>query len=321
MKGPRIAAAKRALVVMLRSLPVKDSLFQIASFGNACTMLWGDGSLPYNQATLDEATQHVDSVEANYGGTKIREALAHCFAARKTDRPTSVFVLTDGAAWDVDGVLAEVKTAVASGTAQAYLRVSVLGIGNSASTAMCEGIARVGSGTCMMVGEQETTFTGKIARMLKAARTPLITDIAVDWGVPVIEASEAVDEQDEFVMVSNEEENENTAGKGKGKEKEKTALNIFDDTVDPLQADNDPVPPPPAVVLAPPSQVQQSPFKIRTISPGNRLNVYAILQGTSFLHPEQIPSTNFDLQAKPCPKTSPSLVWLKTVLRSGSQFL
>ncbi|KAF7345092.1 hypothetical protein MVEN_01672800 [Mycena venus] len=262
MKGPRVAAAKKALVVMLRSLPAKGTFFQIASFGS--------------NTTLEDATQHVDGMQADYGGTKIREALAHCFAARQTDRPTSVFVLTDGAAWDIDGVLAEVKTAVANCAAQAYLRVSVLGIGNSASTAMCEGIARVGNGTCMMVGEQETSFTGKIARMLKAARTPLITDIAVDWGVSAVEE----DEDDAFVIISDDERDEDeTKGKGKGKEKEKNTLSIFDETVDPMQVLTEPPPPPPAVVLSPPPQVQQSPFKIRTLNPGNRLNVYAILQG------------------------------------------
>ncbi|KAF7345090.1 hypothetical protein MVEN_01672600 [Mycena venus] len=267
---------KKALIVMLRSLPAKGTLFQIASFGNRCTLLWDDGSRPYNQATLDDATHHVDSMQADYGGTKIREALAHCFAGRQTDRPTSVFLLTDGAAWDVDGVLAEVKGAITSCAAQAYLRVSVLGIGNSASTAMCEGIARVGNGTCMMVGEQETSFTGKIARMLKAARTPLITDIAVDWGVLAVEE----DKDDGFVIISDDERDEDeTKGKGKGTEKEKTTLSIFEETVDPMQVVTEPPPPPPAVVLSPPFQVQQSPFKIRTLSPGNRLNVYAILQG------------------------------------------
>ncbi|KAJ7778540.1 von Willebrand factor type A domain-containing protein [Mycena metata] len=284
MKRFRILAAKRALIVMLRSLPVKDSVFQIASFGGNCTMLWGEGSRPYNQATLDEATQHVDSMEANYGGTLIRDALVRCFAARKTDRPTSVFVLTDGAAWDVDGVLKEVKLSVSAGTAQAYLRVSVLGIGNSASTAMCEGIARVGNGTCMMVGEQETTFTGKIARMLKAARTPMITGIVVDWGVPTVvdhkPPAEEIDD-DEFVIVSEVD------AKGKGK----APLNVFDESVDPLQTEDQSVPPPPAVVLSPPPPVQQSPFKIQFFSPGIRLNVYAILQDTTV--PKVVTLTGF----------------------------
>ncbi|KAJ6542707.1 von Willebrand factor type A domain-containing protein [Mycena capillaripes] len=290
MSGLRIKAAKAALVVMLRSLPAQDSLFQIASFGSNCTKLWEDGSRPYNQDTLEYATTHIDKMSGNYGGTEIRNALQSCFETRKTDRPTSVFVLTDGEAWDLEGVFTEVKGAVASAPEQAYLRVFVLGIGNSASTAMCQGIARVGNGTCMMVGEKETSFTGKIARMLKAARAPLISDISVDWGVPIIEAPTGVDEadapmavdgEDAFVMVSDDEGNETAGGKAKekGKEKEKVSINIFDETVDPIQIDKEPPPPAPEVVLAPPPQVQQSPFRIRTLSPGNRLNLYAILQG------------------------------------------
>ncbi|KAJ7482239.1 von Willebrand factor type A domain-containing protein [Mycena galericulata] len=281
MSGRRMTAAKKALVVMLRSLPAQGSLFQIISFGNGCTKLWEDGSRPYNQLTLEHATRHVDSMEANYGGTEIRGALQRCFESRIIDRPTAVFLLTDGEAWDLDGVLKEVKGAVARAPVQAYLRVSVLGIGNSVSTAMCEGIARLGNGTCMLVTEEETSFTGKIARMLKAARMPLISDIRVDWGVPVVEVpkSSGIDEEDDsFVIVANEGD-ANGKGKEKEKEKEKPTLNIFDDTVDPMQLDTESAPPPPEVVLPPFPQAQQSPAKIRTLSAGNRLNVYAILQG------------------------------------------
>ncbi|KAJ7875371.1 von Willebrand factor type A domain-containing protein [Mycena olivaceomarginata] len=283
MNGARISAAKKALVVMLRSLPAQGSLFQIVSFGTGCTSLWEDGSRPYNQATLDDATRHVDGMNADYGGTEIRKALQKCFETRKTDRPTSVFVLTDGQASDLDGVFKAVKGAVANAPTPGYLRVFVLGIGNSASTAMCEGIARVGNGTCMMVGEQETSFTGKIARMLKAARTPLITDIAVDWDVPAGEVPTTVDEDEEFVMVHDEEAPD---AKGKGKE-----MSVFDETLDPLQLENQPAPPPPEVVLSPPAQVQQSPFKIRMLGPGNRLNVYTILQGWSITVPKIVTLT------------------------------
>ncbi|KAJ7778519.1 von Willebrand factor type A domain-containing protein [Mycena metata] len=278
MEGSRITAAKKALVVMLRSLPAKNSFFQIASFGSRCTQLWEDGSRPYNQMTLENATHHVDGMDANFGGTEIRHALAQCIETRRTDRPTAIFLLTDGEAWDLDGVLDEITDAVAKAPTQAYLRISVLGIGDSVSTAMCQGIARVGNGTCMLVGEQETNFTGKIARMLKAARTPMISDIGVDWGVPVIETT--VDEDDEFVMVPGDENvNEKVKEKGKGKEKEKVSINIFNEAEDPMQLDSEPVPSPPEVVLPPFPQIQQSPFRIRTLSPGNRLNVYAILQG------------------------------------------
>ncbi|KAJ7819523.1 vault protein inter-alpha-trypsin domain-containing protein [Mycena leptocephala] len=186
MRHQRIEAAKKALIV---------------SFGNRSTSLWPQGSKPYNQQTLEEATP-----------------LLQCAQTGSADE---VLVLTDGDAWDLDGVLSEVKSAVAKAPKNAFLRVSVLGIGNSASTAMCEGMARVGNGTCMMVGEEETTFTGKIARMLKAAN--------VDWGRPAAKEKQKEkvvsppDYDDEFEIV------EPTS------EKKKT-LNIFDESIeDPIE--------------------------------------------------------------------------------------
>ncbi|KAJ7041159.1 von Willebrand factor type A domain-containing protein [Mycena alexandri] len=275
MGGKRIEAAKKALVVMLRALPHQDSLFQIVSFGTRTTSLWPNGSKSYNQETLEAATHHVDSMRADFGGTEIRAALQHCFKARKLDRPMSLLVLTDGDAWDLDGVFAEVKSAVAEAPQKAYLRVSVLGIGNSASTAMCEGMARVGNGTCMMVGEEETSFTGKIARMLKAAKAPPISNISVDWGRPLgVQATK----EKEISQQNDEDDFELVEGSGEKKQEKKT-LNIFDEDIEDPIVDSTPAPPPPPVVLPPPAAVQQAPFKIRNLFPNIRLNVYAILQG------------------------------------------
>ncbi|KAF7297218.1 hypothetical protein MIND_00954900 [Mycena indigotica] len=272
MGGSRIEAAKKAMVVMLRAIPHKDSLFQIMSFGSHCSSLWTEGSKPYNQETLEQATQHVDSMSADFGGTEIRSALAKCFRDRKTDRPLSVLMLTDGEAWDLEGVLAECKSAVESAPKNAYIRISVLGIGDGVSTAMCEGIARIGNGTCMLVGEQESNFTGKISRMLKAAKSPPISDITVDWGQPEVIESAVVESKDDdgFEMVEEE------SGE---KPKPKAKLNIFDDSIDdPITAESAPAPPPPPVSLPPPAYVQQAPFKIQNLFPNVRLNVYAILQ-------------------------------------------
>ncbi|KAK7055094.1 von Willebrand factor type A domain-containing protein [Favolaschia claudopus] len=289
MGGQRIAAARKALIIMLRALPHQDSLFQILSFGSRASTLWADGSRPYNQETLEEATRHVDSMNADYGGTEIRAALKHCFDARKKDRPMSVLVLTDGDAWDVDGVLEEVKSAVAGGTKDAYVRVSVLGIGNSASTAMCEGMARVGNGTCMMVGEDESSFTGKIARMLKAARTPPISDISVDWGRKESKTTKetgAVDD-DDFEIVEDAPSSEKPA--------EKKTLNIFDESVtDSMDVGQKPAPPAAPVVLPDFAEVQQAPYKIQNLFPNIRLNIYAILQGKTIPQTVTIRGTTAD---------------------------
>ncbi|KAJ7584985.1 von Willebrand factor type A domain-containing protein, partial [Mycena floridula] len=261
MQGSRIAAARKALVIMLRSLPRKNTFFQIASFGSHSNSLWAQGSRLYDQDNLDEATHHVDEMEATYGGTEIRGALKMCFEKRMTDKPTSVFVLTDGDAWDLKGVLQLVKEQVEKVTSKSsYLRVFTLGIGDSASTAMCEGLARVGNGACMMVGETETSMTGKIARLFRAARTPPISDISIDWG-----RSSSTQEEDDFEMISAEKPQETSSAK----------LNIFDEVVDPLKTDSVPDAP---ITLGPPPLVQQSPYKLQNLFPGVRLYVYAILQ-------------------------------------------
>ncbi|CAK5271408.1 unnamed protein product [Mycena citricolor] len=266
MDGQRMMAARKALVVMLRSLPHRDSssLFNIASFGSDCTLLWPQGSRAYDQETLEQATEHVDSMWATYGGTEIRYALGKCFAQRQSDRPTSIFMLTDGDAWDLAGVLELVK-----GTVDKHpVRVFVLGIGDAVSTAMCEGIARVGNGACMFVGESETKFTGKVARLLKAAKTPVIGDVHVDWGSTVV--SDEAEEEFELLECPPAPQTKRSA-----------KLNLFDCDVDVLESDDSPAPPPSLEINLPPiPSAQQSPFKIRSLLPGVRCTVYAILQSS-----------------------------------------
>lgn len=266
MQGHRIAAARKALVIMLRSLPRKDTIFQIVSFGNKTTFMWPQGRL-YDQETLDYATQHVDGMSADYGGTEIQGALSMTFSKRRTDRATNVFVLTDGDVWNLDGVLAEVTNAVEASKDNAPLRVFCLGIGNSASTAMCQGLARCGKGACMMVGEQEASMTGKIARLVKAARMPVLKDITVDWGRKSTQTEKELEE--DFEIVDDEE----------SPPKEKPKLNIFNESVSHMEVDASTPPPPKRIVLPAPSEVQQSPAKVEILLSGVRLYVYAILQG------------------------------------------
>ncbi|KAF7297225.1 hypothetical protein MIND_00955600 [Mycena indigotica] len=264
MFGARMNAAKKALVVLLRTLPSRNTstYFQIVSFGTSPTLLWDNGSRPYDQRSLDEATMHVDSMKSNYGGTEIQYALERCFARRRNNIPTSVFVLTDGDYWDVSALLGSCRNAVSCAPPQSYLRLFALGIGNSASTAVCEGIARVGNGACMMVDENESSaaFAGKISRMLKAARTPPITEVEIDWGT-----SDSVLREDEFVVLPAAEAKAITMFDAS----ETSFLDLGEETL--------PLCTPIALPPAPP--VQQSPFKIQNISPGNRVTVYAIIQG------------------------------------------
>ncbi|BGP23824.1 von Willebrand domain containing protein [Rhodotorula toruloides] len=276
----RIGMARKALVVLLRSLPSTSTSFNVVSFGNDVESLW-PRSQPYNQSTLDTATKHVDSLEANLGGTETRKALDFVFKTRNKSKATSVFVLTDGDAWDLDGVITSVNEAVASGTPSKPVRCFVLGIGNDASTAMCEAIARQGGGIAQYVVDGES-FTGKTARMLKAARTPLIVHARLDFG---LQQKKELEEED-FELVEAA-----APAYEASQDKDNAPINLFDSSVDPL-AETDSAatkaPPAPPVKLSPPARIQQAPRDLAPLYPGSRLHAYAILKSA-----EDLPETVF----------------------------
>lgn len=138
---------------------------------------------------------------------------------------------------------------------------------------MCGGIARVGNGSSQFVVDGDS-FTGKTARLLKAARTPLITNICVDWGI--LPPNDVEDDGFELLSDAGDEEKVEKVEPPTAKLKK---ISLFDENVDPLdvKAVSTSLPPPPPVTLPPPPPVQQSPYIIRALSPGTRLYVYAIL--------------------------------------------
>lgn len=56
MRGQRIEKARSALVMLLRALPRKGTMFNIFSFGTTCTSLWGE-SMEYTSGTLAEVVR------------------------------------------------------------------------------------------------------------------------------------------------------------------------------------------------------------------------------------------------------------------------
>ncbi|KAG8840019.1 hypothetical protein FRC20_005835, partial [Serendipita sp. 405] len=187
MAGGRITAVKAALQILLRSLPSYNTSFNIISFGSHCTPLWST-SQPYTAGSMEQASQHIDGFHANYEGTELRSALEFAFRSREGLKsggkkgPTSIFVLTDGEAWDLDGVIQIVERNCerVKNRDGELLRTFILGVGNQVSTAMCEGIARAGKGVAVFVAEGESP-DAKLMSLLKAGRGSVIEDLTVDW--------------------------------------------------------------------------------------------------------------------------------------------
>jgi hypothetical protein len=152
-------AVKTALQIMLRSLPSQNTSFNIVSFGSSYTPLWPE-SQDYNADTVAQASKHIDSLTAGYAGTELCAALRFASSGRiavdsslTAETPaTSVFVLTDGEPWDLDGIVDLVtENFEAAKKRGSLLRTFVLGVGNQVSTAVCEAIARAGKGSAVFV--------------------------------------------------------------------------------------------------------------------------------------------------------------------------
>lgn len=72
--GNQIESLKSALNIFLKSLPVGVK-FNICSFGSRYEFLWSK-SKSYTQATLDQATAHVATFAANFGGTEMYQPVS-----------------------------------------------------------------------------------------------------------------------------------------------------------------------------------------------------------------------------------------------------
>ena len=104
MSGSRIDAAKEALLLLLKSLPVGCN-FNVVSFGSQFQSLFGDGSRPYSKETLDQALELQGTMSADMGGTEILRPLKEVFAkAPAPGMPRQVFLITDGEVSNTDQV-------------------------------------------------------------------------------------------------------------------------------------------------------------------------------------------------------------------------
>ncbi|MGI4850727.1 MAG: VIT domain-containing protein [Janthinobacterium lividum] len=184
MAGQKMETVMRSLSIMLRSLPLGIK-FNLCSFGSHHSFLW-PRSKSYNKANLDEASKHVKSMQANFGGTEIFEPLKATVANRYKDMKLEIIVLTDGQVWNAQDIYDFVRVSVA----EQPIRVFGLGIGNGASSGLVEGIAAAGNGLAQFVDENEK-HEKKMLRLLKSALTPHISNYSL----------EVKFEEDDFDMV------------------------------------------------------------------------------------------------------------------------
>ena len=274
----KIPTLVSALKIFLKSLPV-GIYFNICSFGTSHTFLWESSHL-YTEQSLDEATQHVDTFAANYGGTETFEAVKASIEIRKVHLDLALILCTDGHIWQQQQLFTYLNKEVQD--SKSAVRVFPLGIGNTVSSGLMEGVARAGKGFASIVGENEK-LDAKVVRMLKAALTENTTNyrLEVNYGpddedddgfVLVERVTDSLDavllddlETEEIDMASNQAYN------SQGFQKHHTSENVeaFDALGrEPLYAKL------PAIAVP---NIIQTPQEILPLYPSTRTTVYLLI--------------------------------------------
>lgn len=165
MQGAQIQKAAVALQLFLRSLPL-GCYFDIVGFGSRWSSLFG-GSRPYNAETLRIASEHVQHVKADLGGTELMGPLT----ALLSQPPHAGFerrlvLLTDGQVCNTAAVLEFVRN-----NAKAT-NIYTVGIGNGVSHELVEGLAEASGGSAEFAAGSEAV-DAIVVRQLSRAMKPM----------------------------------------------------------------------------------------------------------------------------------------------------
>ena len=134
----KIPTLKSALEVFLKSMPLGIP-FNIVSFGSSSSTLWPRSRMS-DRNRLSGALEFTKTIKADKGGTKVLQALQTALEHRYKDRCPKVLLLTDGQFWEQ----AEIFTYVRQSVQDSSARFFTLGMGDSVSHSLVNGIARAG---------------------------------------------------------------------------------------------------------------------------------------------------------------------------------
>nr|XP_043887248.1 von Willebrand factor A domain-containing protein 5A-like [Solea senegalensis] len=172
----RIGSARDTLLLLLKSLPM-GCYFNIYSFGSSYEHIFPK-SVEYSETTLEEALKKVKEMNADLGGTEILESLKHIYSQTCIPKqPRQLFVFTDGEVFNTKEVLDLVKKN--SGSHRCFS----FGIGEGASSALINGLAKEGGGHAQFITGTDR-MQPKVMQSLRFALQPAVEDISVTWALP-----------------------------------------------------------------------------------------------------------------------------------------
>ncbi|XP_067450287.1 von Willebrand factor A domain-containing protein 5A-like isoform X2 [Thunnus thynnus] len=172
----RIGSARDTLLLLLKSLPM-GCYFNIYSFGSNYQHIFPK-SVEYSEKTIEEALKKVEEMDADLGGTEILEPLKHIYSQPCVpSQPRQLFVFTDGEVGNTKEVINLVRDN--SGSHRCFS----FGIGEGASSALINGLAKEGGGHAQFITGTDR-MQPKVMQSLRFALQPAVVDISVTWDLP-----------------------------------------------------------------------------------------------------------------------------------------
>jgi Ca-activated chloride channel family protein len=178
MSGAPITKAKEAMQAALDALNPRDT-FNLIAFSGATQILF-PRPVPATAQNMRMAREFLASRYGS-GGTEMMQAIrAALDPSDAQDHMRVVCFMTDGEVGNDHEIIAEVQK-------HANARVFAFGIGSSVNHYLLDNVAKYGRGEVEYVGLQDDG-SAAARRFAERVRSPLLTDISIDWGgLPVTE--------------------------------------------------------------------------------------------------------------------------------------
>ncbi|KAF5390960.1 hypothetical protein D9757_003967 [Collybiopsis confluens] len=190
MAGENIRRVREALVVLLRCLPAVGTRVNIISVGSEPSKLWHESRV-YSQETLEEATNHIDSMQIQRGRADFSSAfqLVEGSLSDPLRHPVSVFALTDSTELEVYSSnfhRRRPQQGIPTSNNMAY-RIFMLILEDQEHNNMYKGVAPSfgRNSDLILYSKQGEALVGKGLRLIKAARETETTEVEfkVIWDV------------------------------------------------------------------------------------------------------------------------------------------
>lgn len=124
----------------------------------------------------------IDKLQADMGGTEIKEALEAVLALPPAE-VADLLLITDGEVWQTARLIEAVR--------RSGHRVFAIGVGSAPGESMLRRLAEASGGSCELVAPTEYAVP-VVRRMFQRMRAPRASQVVVDWGgeIPVWQAPE-----------------------------------------------------------------------------------------------------------------------------------